>query len=242
MRILILGGTKNARILAEAISKHHEITYSIAGKTKSALLPNGCHHISGGFGGANGLADCLRKKNVEICIDATHPFAKNITKNAIIACEKVQIPILQYARKAWQATLNDDWQIFQNTEQLIKTLPKAARILLTIGSQNILPYLPLKQSVIARMIEPPLLQAHKLTDGFEILLARPPFILADEIKLMQQHKISHLICKNSGGETFDNKLLAARKLGIKVFMIDMPDKRHIHRYYKLLDIIQAIDA
>lgn len=242
MKILVLGGTRNARILANQIVQNHEVIYSIAGTTRSAYLPKGVTNISGGFGGADGLSLFLQQQNIDLCVDATHPFAENITNNAILACDNSSIRILQFTRKPWEAASIDDWQTFATADQLIKTLPLDATILLTIGGQNILPYLMLKQSVIARMIEAPLLNDHKLPEDFEILLSRPPFMLTDEKRLMQQHNITHLVCKNSGGQTFDNKLLAARDLGIKIFMLAQPANVHLNRCYNLADLVQAIDA
>ncbi len=248
MNILILGGTKQARVLAQKLAKNHHITYSIAGITDEAKLPNSCKIISGGFGGATGLTKFLCKESISHCIDATHPFAQNITQNAIIACANANIPIMQLSRRPWQARPNDLWKIFNNSCSLISALPDNATILLTIGSQKITPYLSLKQPIIARMIAPPLNQQNQFSEpsqmpnSFKILLARPPFNLADEIHLMQQHKITHLICKNSGGEALDNKLLAARQLGVTTFMLAQPPNNHINRYHQLADLIKAINT
>lgn len=231
--ILILGGTKMARLLAEHLSQKHQIIYSIAGTTKSAKLPTHCQQIVGGFGGAAGLEDYLRSQNITLCIDATHPFAINISQNAITACQQADIPIIQYARKKWAIEGANE---FEAADDLIANLPSEASILLTIGGQNIEPFLKLTQPTIARMIEAPNLNGNTLGNNFKIIQSRPPYGLQDEIKLMQEHNITHLIAKNSGGEKLAAKLVAAQQLGIKIFMLKQPKSPHKTQLFSQADI------
>lgn len=221
--ILILGGTKMARLLAENLGQKHNVTYSIAGSTKAAKLPKYCKQITGGFGGAKGLADYIRKNHIKLCIDATHPFAQNISQNAITACNETNIEVIEYARKIWDVETAYE---FTKEADLIAALPLDAKILLTIGSQNIVPFLSITQQTWARMIEPPKLDKHTLPKDFEILLSRPPYHLNDEMALMKKHGITHLICKNSGGEKLANKLIAAQNLSINILMLTRPQSPH----------------
>lgn len=225
--ILILGGTKNARFLAEKLSANYKIIYSVAGRTQAAILPKNCTQISGGFGGVEGLKNYLLNHKITLCIDATHPFAKNITHNIVAACTDIKTPTIQYARKPWVGNFTQ----FKNSDILIKSIPKNARVFLTIGSKNIKNYLPVKQITAARMIEKP-----NLNTDFEIILARPPFSLDDEINLMQTRSITHLVCKNSGGDIHDNKLRAAQKLKIKILMIEQPTSPHKIQFFSAVEI------
>lgn len=224
-----------ARLLAENLGRKHHVTYSIAGATQTAILPQYCNQISGGFGfgGASGLIDYIRTQNIEFCIDATHPFAQNISQNSIDACAQTHTPIIQYARKVWHV---DGAQEFQTAVELISNLPDEAQILLTIGGQNIAQFLALKQNTIARMIEAPKLEGKSLPDNFKILLSRPPYKLDDEIKLMQKHNISHLICKDSGGEKLADKLIAAQQLGIQILMLARPTSPHKIKIFTIDEI------
>lgn len=232
-KILILGGTKMARLLAEHLGKSHNVIYSIAGTTKVALLPKQCQQVSGGFGGVAGLLAYIRKQNIELCIDATHPFAQNISRNAIAACAQANIPICQYARKIWQVEGANE---FETINQLVAAVPDDAKILLTVGGQNILAFLKLNQAILARMIEPPKLDEKALPENFEILLSRPPYEFEAEMALMQKHKITHLICKNSGGDELASKLTAAQHLGVKIFMLAQPQSPHQIQYFKISEI------
>ena len=231
--ILILGGTKMARQLAAHLGQNHNVTYSIAGSTKAAKLPDYCNQIAGGFGGTTGLAAYLAANKTSLCIDATHPFAQIISPNAIKACAQTKIPIIQYARKAWDIETASQ---FKNEADLINTLPTNAKILLTIGSQNIVPFLSLKHPIVARMIEPPKLDGQKLPDNFNILLSRPPYQLHAETALMQHHHITHLICKNSGGETLATKLIAAQNLGVAIFMLTRPKSPYKTQFFNIEQI------
>ncbi|PCI88127.1 MAG: precorrin-6A reductase [Hyphomicrobiales bacterium] len=231
--ILLLGGTKMARLLASHLGQKYNVIYSIAGTTKAAKLPTYCQQIAGGFGGADGLADYLKTQNINICIDATHPFAQNISLNAIKACAQAGIAIIQYARKAWDI---EAAHIFTTEAELTNALPVNAKILLTIGGQNITPFLTLTQPIIARMIEPPKLDGHPLPAHFNILLSRPPYDLDAEIALMQKYKITHLICKDSGGDTLATKLTAAQQLGIEIYMLARPKSPHNTQLFNICEI------
>lgn len=231
--ILILGGTKMARLLATYLGQKHTVIYSIAGTTKSAKLPSYCQQLTGGFGGADGLADYLKAQNINLCIDATHPFAQNISQNAIQACAQAGIAVIQYARKAWQI---EAARIFTAEAELTNALPANAKILLTIGGQNITPFLALTQFVLARMIEEPKLNGHPLPANFNILLSRPPYDLDAEIALMKKHKITHLICKDSGGDRLAAKLIAAQHLEVKIFMLARPKSPHKTQLFSITEI------
>lgn len=231
--ILILGGTKIARQLAQHLGQRYNVIYSISGSTQAAKLPKYCTQIKGGFGGAKGLANYLKIQNITLCIDATHPFAQNISQNAIMACEAAGIEVIEYARKAWDVKTADE---FIKEVDLIAALPLDAKILLTIGSQNIVPFLSLTQQTWARMIEPPKLDAHILPTNFKILLSRPPYHLNDEAALLKKHNITHLICKNSGGEKLAEKLLAAQNLNIKILMLARPQSPHKIQFFNVAEI------
>jgi precorrin-6A/cobalt-precorrin-6A reductase len=221
-RVLILGGTREARELAaRLVELGHEVTTSLAGVTSDPELPRG-EVRRGGFGGAAGLADYLRDREVDALIDATHPFAAQVSAHAAEAVKMGRVPMIRLERPAWRPEPGDEWIDVADAEAAVLALPSGARVLLTIGRKGIAPFLMRRDlSGIVRAIEPP---AVKLDDGWELHLARPPFTLEAERALMARASVTHLVTKNAGGELTRAKLVAARTLKIPVVMIARPRK------------------
>jgi precorrin-6A/cobalt-precorrin-6A reductase len=221
-RILILGGTSDAIALARALSAAgYDIITSLAGVTENPKLPEGQTRV-GGFGGEEGLFDYLRNENIMLVADATHPFAAQISTHGFSAARRAGIKYIRLEREAWVPLANDHWIDVADFAQAEAALPKSARVLLTIGRKEILPFIARSDlSGIARMIEPP---ADNLPSHWNLVLARPPFELETELELLKQNNITHLVTKNAGGKLTSAKLIAAREIGIPVIMIARPDK------------------
>ena len=219
-RILILGGTAEARALAASlVQAGHDVTTSLAGVTQHPHLPEGQIRI-GGFGGAAGLRDFLALKKIDVVVDATHPFAAAISRNAAEACGATKL--LRLERPAWIKQTEDIWIGVPDTSSAAQALPQRARVLLTIGRKEIGVFMARTDLTgVARMIEPP---PAPLSAQWQLMLKRPPFSLESEIGLMRSHAITHLVCKNAGGVETYEKLLAARQLRIAVVMINRPTK------------------
>ncbi len=222
-RLLILGGTTEARTLALRLAAEpgYEAILSLAGRT-SAPLPQAVPVRTGGFGGAEGLAAFLRAERFDALIVATHPFAARIGANAALAAGETGIPAIVLARPAWQAEAGDNWRGFPSLDSLVAALgDRARRILVTIGRQEAGAFQAAPQHEYwFRSIEPvsPPLDLPRAA----YLLERGPFTLADEIALMRRHGIDLLVSKNSGGDATRAKLDAARALGLPVWMVDRP--------------------
>ena len=220
-RVLILGGTMDGRNLADRLSanKRLHVILSLAGRTNQPRLPT-CDVITGGFGGADGLADYLESAQIDILIDATHPFANKMSQSAATASAATGVPCFRLERKAWRQLPEDNWHIVASTEEAAKSLPKNARALVTVGRQEIGPFFErLDVKVTARMIEAP---DYAPRAPHKVLRNRPPYRLEDELLLMRTEHITHLVTKNSGGKATSAKLHAARKLGITVVMVERP--------------------
>jgi precorrin-6A/cobalt-precorrin-6A reductase len=221
-RILILGGTADARALAEMLLAHGcDVTTALAGVTQSPQLPPGKIRI-GGFGGSAGLAAYLASEAIEAIADATHPFAVQISHHAAAAAAHCGLGYFRLERPAWSPQPGDAWIDAQTAERAAALLPTGARVLLTIGRKEIAPFLArLDLAGSIRMIEAP---ASPISAAWQILRARPPFSFADECRLIIDQSITHLITKNSGGDILQSKLQAARHCAIKVVMIARPAK------------------
>ncbi|MGQ0484205.1 MAG: cobalt-precorrin-6A reductase [Hyphomicrobiales bacterium] len=221
-RILILGGTAEARMLANRlIDAGHGVVTSLAGVTKVPHLPKG-EVRRGGFGGPEGLAAYLRAGGFSTLIDATHPFAAQISRHAAAAAKACGLSFYRLERPAWVAEKGDLWIGAASIAAAVAALPAGARVFLTIGRKEVAPFLARADlQGIMRMIEaldgPPPPQ-------WQLLLARPPFTLAGERELMAKNHVTHVVSKNAGGEEIRAKLLAAREIKIPVVMIERPEK------------------
>jgi precorrin-6A/cobalt-precorrin-6A reductase len=222
-RLLILGGTGDAKVLAVQAAEIPglEVISSLAGRTHQPDVPSENIRI-GGFGGITGLVDYLHQQQIDLLIDATHPFAAQISWNAAAASETAGIPHLMLVRPAWEQTMGDRWIEVPNNEAAAAVLPNlASRIFLTIGRQELPAFAHLQDLwFLMRMIDPPSLNT-AIPPG-ELLLDRGPFSLDDERSLLQDYQISAIVSKNSGGEATYAKIMAARELNILVVMVQRP--------------------
>ena len=217
--MLILGGTSEARELAGLLGD--EAITSLAGVTGAPLLPEGPVR-SGGFGGVDGLTAYCRAEAITHIADATHPFAVNISRHAKAAADALHLPYVRLERPAWTARGGDHWQCVPALTAAAAAIPDGARVLVTTGRKDLAPFLARPGLTgIIRMIEAP---AVSLPETWQLLLARPPFTVESDLRLMRCAGITHLVSKNSGGEPTRAKLDAARALGLPVIMLTRPVK------------------
>ncbi|MBE9206444.1 cobalt-precorrin-6A reductase [Nostoc sp. LEGE 06077] len=223
-RVLILGGTGEAAELSARIATIDgiEAIASFAGRTREPLLPSGEVRI-GGFGGVEGLVEYLRQMKIDILIDATHPFANQISYNAAAAAKEVEIPRLMLIRPAWEKVTGDRWiEVESNSAAADILKNQAKRVFLTVGRQELSTFAHLQDIwFLMRMIDPPGKDA--LVPPGMILCDRGPFVLENERQILIQHNIDTIVSKNSGGDATYAKIIAARELGVQVVMVKRPD-------------------
>jgi len=194
--ILILGGTHEALKIAEQLCKLDglRVITSLAGRVKNPKTPAGELRL-GGFGGVDGLAAYLRNEAIDLLIDATHPFAENISKNAVAACDEASIARLPFLRPEWKSEPEDHWMSVPNLNKAVEALPENSTVFLALGSQHLAPFSKRKDiRFIARMIEPP--GPMPEFANMEILIAKPSNNLDAEMKLLQTNNITHIVCRN----------------------------------------------
>jgi len=221
-RVLILGGTPEATALAERLAKRNEIepVLSLAGRTKNPRVPDVALR-QGGFGGAEGLAAYLRSESIDALVDATHPFAAIMAGNAAVAEKEADCPRLKLLRPAWEKTSEDSWLKANDSTDAARLIPEGARVLLTVGHKEVAPFSTRADAwYLVRLIEAP--PKPLPLPNHDVLLARGPFGLAEERRLIADKRIDCLVTKNSGGAGMESKLLAARDAAISVIMIERP--------------------
>ena len=227
LRVLVLGGSTEAGMLARAVrsDRRFDLTLSLAGVTRAPRIDAGVTTRVGGFGGAEGLAEWLGAERIAAVVDATHPFAVRIGRNAVLACAAAGVPLLRVARPAWRPVAGDRWTMLPDMTEAAAALGAAPRrVLLTIGVKDLAPFRnhPQHDYVVRSVDAPP---ADLLPPRCALITARGPFALADELALLSRHRTGVIVTKNSGGEATAAKLEAARMLGLDVLMIDRPEAR-----------------
>ncbi|GGE89183.1 cobalt-precorrin-6A reductase [Stappia taiwanensis] len=244
IRLLILGGTGDARKLAQHLteapcgSPSLDITLSLAGAvTAPGAYP--CRTRIGGFGGIDGLCAYLTAERIDAVVDATHPFAGLITANAHAACRQTGTPLLRLLRPAWQPVASDRWIEVGDLENAARRLPAGARALLAIGRKEIGVFAGRRDIwCLMRMIDPPS-PGQALPPG-KVLLARPDAREEAEAALCRSHGLTHVVAKNSGGGWGYAKIAAARALGLPVVMVSRPPEPDGNRVSRAEDVAEWI--
>jgi len=220
IRILMLGGTGEARALAVALdgTGRYETLLSLAGRTEKPSSQPVPLRI-GGFGGAEGLAAFLRDGGFDLLIDATHPFAARISRSASEAAAATGIPAFALRRPEWMAEPGDRWTPVATIAEAIERLgPSPRRVFLAIGRQEAHRAEAAPQhSYLVRSVDP--VEPPLVLPDVQLLLDRGPYDVASEVSLLRTHRIDALVTKNSGGSATYAKIQAARQLGIDVFMV-----------------------
>jgi precorrin-6A/cobalt-precorrin-6A reductase len=225
LRVLILGGTTEASALARSVAGDPRLApiLSLAGRTATPR-PQPIAMRSGGFGGIDGLARHLRDEAIEAVVDATHPYADQMSRHAVAACRDTGVPLASLQRPAWRAQARDRWHDVPNSEAAAHALgPDPRRVFLSLGRQDVHVFAAAPQhQYIARLIERP--DRTDLPPNLRLLQARGPFDRAAEERLLMDERIEVIVSKNSGGEATYAKIEAARALALPVVMIARPHK------------------
>lgn len=227
MHVLILGGTRDAMNLAEQLVDHPSLrpTYSLAGRTRRPLPP-ALHTRRGGFGGVEGLGRWLAENQVAAVVDATHPFAAQMSHHAVAACRELGIPLASLTRAPWSEQPGDRWirvpDLAGAAEAVRRETQTGATVLLTTGRTSLDPFeaIPGRHFVV-RCVDPP--QPAPAFEHWSLIEDRGPYQLAGERRLIAHYGIDLIVSKNSGGEAARPKLEAAREAGVPVIMVERPE-------------------
>lgn len=237
MKILILGGTTEARELAERLTAlGHDVTTSLAGRTRRPALPAGQLRV-GKFGGVPGLVGYLKAAGVERLVDATHPYAGLISVNAVAAAQASGVPLVRYMRPAWDEPADAAWLHVPTIEAAAAALPPNAHGFITTGHQGLEYFVDRDDCrLVARLIEVPQIELGHM----ELLIDTPPHSLASERSLFDRYDFTHLVSKNSGGAATWAKLDVARERGATVIMVARPAYGPAHEVGTVDEAVAAV--
>ncbi|KGT78614.1 cobalt-precorrin-6X reductase [Bradyrhizobium japonicum] len=236
-RALILGGTADARLLAAEVARARiDAVYSYGGRTRAPAdqpLPTRV----GGFGGVSGLADYIRRERITHVIDATHPFAAEMSRHAIEACAQTGTPLIALERAPWTKAPGDIWIEVADVTAAAAALPKTpAKVFLAIGRQHIAPFAAKPQHAYTlRFVDPP---EAPLPFAANVIVSRGPFTFDGELAMMRARSIAWIVARNSGGDGARAKIDAARMLGLPVIMIARPKLPERLRVESVAEIMQ----
>jgi len=242
MRILILGGTTEARALAGALADRARftVTLSLAGRTANPL-PQPVPVRSGGFGGVDGLAQFLHDEKIDVLVDATHPYAAQISANAACAAAQADVPLIALSRAPWKKADGDQWLEVASVADAVAALGAVPRrVFLALGRKEIEPFATAPEhTYLVRSVDPvdpPLAVPHAI-----YLTARGPFTEADDRALLERHRIDVVVAKNSGGEASYGKIAAARTLHLPVILLRRPALPEVAAVETVEDVMAWLD-
>ena len=223
-------------LAAEIARAGLDAVYSYGGRT-SAPAGQPLPIRIGGFGGATGLADYIRQKGITHVIDATHPFAAEMSRNAVAACAETGTPLIALERAPWVRTADDNWIDVADIASAVAALPeKTARVFLAIGRQHIAPFAEKPHHAYTlRFVDPP---EGALPFAADVIVSRGPFTLQSELEMMRSRGIAWIVARNSGGDGARAKIDAARALGLPVIMISRPQLAERLRVESVAEVMQ----
>lgn len=235
-RILLLGGVTEALAIARTLGPEHIYSLAGVGRVPTDLT---CHVRVGGYGGVEGLAQFVRDEHISLILDATHPYAAQISRNATQASRLCGIPCWALRRPAWQPQAGDDWREVCDWAELVEALRPFKRPLFTLGREPLqhLDEIPADQRWTLRALD-----VYPGNARCEVIGARGPFLIEDERALFERSGIDVLISKNSGSTATEPKLEVARELGIPVLVLKRPVLAAVDREFTdVAAVLQAIN-
>ena len=234
-RILLLGGVTEALAIARTLGPQHVYSLAGVGRVPTDLR---CEVRVGGYGGAQGLAHYIGEQGIDLLLDATHPYAAQISQNAARAAALSGVPCWALRRPAWVPQAGDDWREVADWAELVEALTPFRRPLFTLGREPLehLDEIPEQQFWTLRALD-----VYPGNERCDVIGARGPFRIEEEHALFEQRRIDVLISKNSGSSATEPKLQVARERGVPVLILKRPELPEIERTFGAVEeVLEAI--
>ena len=234
--IFVIAGTEDGRELAGFLLNHgFEVIASVVSSYGKTLLSRyeGIK-VNDKKLDENELAEILLNGEVTALVDASHPYAVNVSQNAMKACHKANIPYIRYERKSLPLTYENIHHVADYESAAIKAAQLGRNVFLTTGSRNLKTFVEssaLKDcNLIARILPTAEVLAECEKLGFNpknIVAMQGPFSTELNVELFRHYNAEVIVSKD-GGQIggVDTKLIAAEKLNLPVVLIDRPKVRY----------------
>ncbi|WP_026758895.1 cobalt-precorrin-6A reductase [Sediminimonas qiaohouensis] len=236
--LLILGGTTEATALCRRLDEEElRARISFAGRVERPVSQPVPQRV-GGFGGVAGLVDYLNAEGITHVVDATHPFAARMSANAEAACFEARVRLIALTRPPWQAQAGDKWERVPDIAGAVAALDRpATRVMLAVGRMHLDDFAPNPQhTYLLRMVDQP--KGALPFPNCHVVVDRGPFSEAGDLALMRDHGIGLVVSKNAGGTGAAAKIVAARKLGLPVIMIDRPALQSRAEAHSVVEVLR----
>ncbi|KMN11344.1 cobalt-precorrin-6A reductase [Pseudomonas helleri] len=234
-RILLLGGVTEALAIARTLGPQHVYSLAGVGRVPTDLR---CEVRVGGYGGAEGLAHYMGEQGIDLLLDATHPYAAQISQNAARAAALSDVPCWALRRPAWTPQAGDDWREVADWAELVEALKPFQRPLFTLGREPLehLDEIPEQQFWTLRALD-----VYPGNERCDVIGARGPFRIEEERTLFEQRRIDVLISKNSGSSATEPKLEVARERGVPVLILKRPVLPQVDReFWTATQLLEAL--
>ena len=234
-RIILLGGVTEALAIARTLGPQHVYSLAGVGRVPTDLR---CEVRVGGYGGAQGLAHYMGEQGIDLLLDATHPYAAQISQNAARAAALSGVPCWALRRPAWVPQAGDDWREVADWAELVQALKPFQRPLFTLGREPLehLDEIPEQQFWTLRALD-----VYPGNERCDVIGARGPFRIEEERTLFEQRRIDVLISKNSGSSATEPKLEVARERGVPVLILKRPVLPQVDReFWTATQLLEAL--
>ena len=252
--IFVAAGTQDGRELAGfLLEQGFPVTASVVSSYGEQLLRQ--YHgiqINDKPLDEDGLTDYMRTQEVRFFVDASHPYAENVSRNAMAACQRLSVPYIRYERPATPISYEKAYCVPDYEAAADKAAELGRHIFLTTGSRNLNVFAEspsLKECMLTVRVLPSaevLAMCEAL--GFtpkQIIAMQGPFSQALNEAMFQQYGAEVVVSKNSGQiGGADTKLAAAETLGLPIVLIDRPKLAYenlAQSFEEVLDFVQHIN-
>ena len=248
-KIFLIAGTQDGRELAELLlNRGFDVTASVVSDYGRKLLST-CAGIKINDKplDEDELEKILRGEKFNFLVDASHPYAKNISANAISAAQAAQVAYIRYERAAIDFAYEKIFTVDSYEAAAIKAAELGKNIYLTTGSRNLKIFVDLLRdcNLTVRILPTAEVLTQCETLGLspkQIVAMQGPFSTALNVELFKHAGAEVIVTKNSGQiGGADTKLAAAKILNLPVVMINRPKIPYPNLATSFEEVLKFID-